>query len=110
MNQIFVSELMILECHCILVSMCVDRFSVAADISEGYKGNRKYDLLTEVKINEDVEKGGVTVPEATAGSTPQPHNKPRELSKFCSANYGKLKFSIKLTPQAERVSILMAFR
>lgn len=93
---------------CVLVY--VDRFSVAADISEGYKGNRKYDLLTEVKNNEDVEKGGATVPEATAGSTPQPHDKPRELSKFCSANYRKLKLNIKLTPQAGRVSILMAFR
>lgn len=73
--------------------MYVDRFSVAADISEGYKGNRKYDLLTEVKSNEDVEKGGGAVPEATAGSTPQP----RELSKFCSNNYKALKLSIEYT-------------
>ena len=58
------------------------RFSVAADISEGYKGNRKYDLLTEVKINEDVEKGNTSVPETTTGSTPFSHDKPRELSKY----------------------------
>ncbi|XP_069702783.1 bridge-like lipid transfer protein family member 1 isoform X3 [Periplaneta americana] len=56
------------------------RFSVAADISEGYKGNRKYDLLAEVKSNEDVEKGTTVVPEITTGSTPLPHDKPRELS------------------------------
>jgi hypothetical protein len=61
----------------------VDRFSVAADISEGYKGSRKYDLLTEVKSNEDLEKGAATVPETTTGFTPQPHDKPRELSKYC---------------------------
>jgi hypothetical protein len=77
----------------------VDRFSVAADISEGYKGNRKYDLLTEVKSNEDVEKGGAAVPEATAGSTPQPRDKPKELSKICSNNCNELKLSIKFTPQ-----------
>lgn len=65
------------------VRVYVDRFSVAADISEGYKGNRKYDLLTEVKSSEDVEKGSAAVPEGTSGSTPQPHDKPRELSKFC---------------------------
>lgn len=62
----------------------VDRFSVAADISEGYKGNRKYDLLPEVKSNEDLEKGVAAVPETATGSTPQPHDKPRELSKCCS--------------------------
>jgi hypothetical protein len=90
--------------------MCVDRFSVAADISEGYKGNRKYDLLAEVKGNEDVEKGVATIPEATTGSTPQPHDKPRELSKFCGANYKELTLNIKLTPQTGRPSILMAFR
>lgn len=27
-----------------------------ADISEFYKGNRKYDILTEVKSTEDMEK------------------------------------------------------
>ncbi|PSN42927.1 hypothetical protein C0J52_12032 [Blattella germanica] len=43
------------------------RFSVAADISEGYKGTRKYDLLTEVKSNEDVEKGNASVPDTTTG-------------------------------------------
>ena len=61
--------------------MCVDRFSLAADISEGYKGNRKYDLLPEVKCSDDVEKAAASVTEATTGSTPQPHDKPRELSK-----------------------------
>ncbi|KAG8228088.1 hypothetical protein J437_LFUL000087, partial [Ladona fulva] len=54
------------------------RFSMApADISEGYKGNRKYDILTEVKSSEDVEKGlgdgGVSVAAETSshGHTPQ---------------------------------------
>jgi hypothetical protein len=65
----------------VFFSVCLDRFSVAADISEGYKGNRKYDLLPEVKSSEDVEKGTAPVAEATTGSTPQPHDKPRELSK-----------------------------
>lgn len=33
------------------------RFSVGtADISEHYKGNRKYDILTEVQSTEDLEK------------------------------------------------------
>ena len=65
----------------VFFSVCLDRFSVAADISEGYKVNRKYDLLPEVKSSDDVEKGAASVAEATAGSTPQPHDKPRELSK-----------------------------
>ena len=60
--------------------MCLDRFSLAADISEGYKVNRKCDLLAEVKSSDDVEKGTASVAEATTGSTPQPHDKPRELS------------------------------
>jgi hypothetical protein len=77
----------------------LDRFSVAADISEGYRGNRKYDLLTEVKSNEDVEKGGAAVPEATAASTPQPRDKPKELSKLCSNNYTELKLSLKFSTQ-----------
>lgn len=39
------------------------RFSVGAnDISEHYKGNRKYDILTEMKSSEDVEKGEGTPP------------------------------------------------
>jgi hypothetical protein len=59
----------------------VDRFSLAADISEGFKGSRKYDLLPEVKSSDDVEKGAASVAEVTTGSTPQPHDKPRELSK-----------------------------
>jgi hypothetical protein len=80
-----VSGISLYSCLCAYA----DRFSVAADISEGYKGNRKYDLLTEVKSNEDVEKGAAAVPEATAGSTPQPQprDKPKELSKSCSGNY-----------------------
>jgi len=61
--------------------VCVNRFSVAADISEGYKGNRKYDLLAEVKSNEDVEKGTSAITETATGSITQPHDKPRELSK-----------------------------
>jgi hypothetical protein len=66
----------------VFFSVCLDRFSLAADISEGYKGNRKYDLLPEVKSSDDVEKGVASVAEATTtGSTPQPHDKPRELSK-----------------------------
>jgi len=65
----------------VFFSVCLDRFSVAADILEGYKGNRKYDLLPEVKSSDDVEKGAASVTEATTGSTPQPHDKPRELSK-----------------------------
>jgi hypothetical protein len=80
MNHVFISELMISGMSlCFYVS--VVRFSVAADISEGYKGNRKYDLLTEVKSNEDLEKAAATIPEVTAAATPQPHDKPRELSK-----------------------------
>lgn len=39
------------------------RFSVGNnDISEHYKGNRKYDILTEMKSSEDVEKGEGTPP------------------------------------------------
>jgi len=64
----------------VFFSVCLDRFSLAADIAEGYKGSRKYDLLPEVKSSDDVEKGVASVAEATTGSTPQPHDKPRELS------------------------------
>lgn len=39
------------------------RFSVGAhDISEHYKGNRKYDLLTEIRSTEDIEKSDSNVP------------------------------------------------
>ncbi|KAK9751645.1 hypothetical protein QE152_g4782 [Popillia japonica] len=44
------------------------RFSVGnADISEHYKGNRKYDILTEVKSSEDIEKA--EHPTTTTAST-----------------------------------------
>jgi len=70
------------------------RFSVAADIAEGYKGNRKYDLLPEVKSSDDVEKGAAPVPEAAAGSTPQPHDKPRELSVVTGERTRLIVFSV----------------
>lgn len=39
------------------------RFSVGTyDISEHYKGNRKYDILTEMKSTEDLDKPEPTVP------------------------------------------------
>ncbi|XP_054257192.1 bridge-like lipid transfer protein family member 1 [Macrosteles quadrilineatus] len=43
------------------------RFSVGGDVSEGYKGNRKYDILPEIKSNDDVERG-----EHPVASTPIP--------------------------------------
>ncbi|XP_039287951.1 LOW QUALITY PROTEIN: transmembrane protein KIAA1109 [Nilaparvata lugens] len=49
------------------------RFSVAGDVSEGYKGNRKYDLLPEVKSTDDIERG-------ENPSTPVPSQQPRELN------------------------------
>lgn len=50
------------------------RFSVGAhDISEHYKGNRKYDILTEMTSTEDMEKSDSNVP--------QFENHPRESSK-----------------------------
>lgn len=48
---------------------------MAGDVSEGYKGNRKYDLLPEVKSNEDIERG-----ENPTASTPVPSQQPREIS------------------------------
>lgn len=56
--------------------MCCSRFSVGGDVSEGYKGNRKYDILSEVKSNEDVERGDHPV-----ASTPVPPNNPREFGR-----------------------------
>lgn len=51
-------------------------------MSESYKGNRKYDLLTESKCNADIEKGVTNgIPEQKARSTPVPQDKVRELSK-----------------------------
>lgn len=50
---------------------------MAGDVSEGYKGNRKYDLLPEVKSNEDIERG-----ENVTASTPVPSQQPREISEF----------------------------
>lgn len=47
------------------------RFSMAADISEHYKGTRRYDILTETKSIEDVEHPN--------SSTPLP---PKELGKY----------------------------
>lgn len=39
------------------------RFSVGAhDISQHYKGNRKYDILTEMRSTEDIEKSETNVP------------------------------------------------
>lgn len=39
------------------------RFSVGTnDISEHYKGNRKYDILTEIRSTEDIEKSDSNVP------------------------------------------------
>ncbi|XP_046402633.1 transmembrane protein KIAA1109 isoform X3 [Ischnura elegans] len=68
------------------------RFSMApVDISEGYKGNRKYDILTEVKSSEDVEKGvvdgGVSVAADTSsrGHTPQlSETRPHQLGALVS--------------------------
>lgn len=40
-----------------------------ADISEYYKGNRKYDILTEVKSTEDIEKADGTTPVPTRESS-----------------------------------------
>ncbi|XP_046668210.1 transmembrane protein KIAA1109 homolog isoform X3 [Homalodisca vitripennis] len=51
------------------------RFSVGGDVSEGYKGNKKYDILTEVKSNEDIERG-----EHPVASTPIPPHNPREFN------------------------------
>jgi hypothetical protein len=82
----------------VLFSLCLDRFSVAADISEGYKGNRKYDLLPEVKSSDDVEKGAASVTEATTGSTPQPQDKPRELSKSIGRSVIKFKLLLIINP------------
>ncbi|XP_049857041.1 transmembrane protein KIAA1109 homolog isoform X4 [Schistocerca gregaria] len=57
------------------------RFSVPADVSEGYKGNRKYDLLMEARANEDVEKGLVNGgSEHLARLTPVQQDKMRELN------------------------------
>lgn len=39
------------------------RFSVGAhDMSQHYKGNRKYDILTEMRSTEDIEKSDTNVP------------------------------------------------
>ncbi|RZF34324.1 hypothetical protein LSTR_LSTR014429 [Laodelphax striatellus] len=59
------------------------RFSVAGDVSEGYKGNRKYDLLPEVKSTDDIERG-------ENPSTPVPSQQPRELN-FVAGERTRLK-------------------
>ncbi|CAH1991192.1 unnamed protein product [Acanthoscelides obtectus] len=60
------------------------RFSIGTnDISEHYKGNRKYDILTEMCSNEDIEKSDGTVPpqtvkdssKSTAGAASNEHTK-----------------------------------
>ncbi|GLG98163.1 Uncharacterized protein GBIM_04765, partial [Gryllus bimaculatus] len=50
------------------------RFSVAPDVSEGYKGSRKYDVLSEGKASDDLERGPDPV-----RSTPVPQERLRDL-------------------------------
>jgi hypothetical protein len=52
------------------------RFSVGTyDISEHYKGNRKYDILTEMKSSEELDKPESTPPVTTKGSVSKEHTK-----------------------------------
>ncbi|XP_075226335.1 transmembrane protein KIAA1109 homolog tweek [Lycorma delicatula] len=53
------------------------RFSVAGDVSEGYKGNRKYDILPEVKSTDDVERGENPPPSTP---TPVPSQQLKEMN------------------------------
>lgn len=58
------------------------RFSVGTnDISEHYKGNRKYDILTEMKSSEDIEK---------LENTPPPYNLHRETNQTAVNEHTKL--------------------
>uniref|UniRef100_A0A1B6DJ95 Bridge-like lipid transfer protein family member 1 C-terminal domain-containing protein n=2 Tax=Clastoptera arizonana TaxID=38151 RepID=A0A1B6DJ95_9HEMI len=50
------------------------RFSVAGDVSDGYKGTKKYDIIPEGKTNEDVERG-----ENPTASTPVPSQQPKDF-------------------------------